>query len=161
MPDVSGTDMHLEDRYYEDWTIGESLETGALRLDEAKIVAFGRDYDPQPFHVDAEAARHSVFGRLIASGWQTAAITMRLIVDSGIFGRHGGIGMGVDELRWLKPVFAGDTLRVRSEAVSARTKPASKSGIVHFKMTTFNQHDEPVMTQTAIVRVPRRPDSAT
>ena len=91
--------MHLEDRYFEDWVIGETLETPSVVLDEAQIVEFARAYDPQPFHLDAEAARQTKFGRLIASGWQTASITMRLIVDCGIFGRHGGIGMGVDELR--------------------------------------------------------------
>jgi acyl dehydratase len=152
--------MHADDRYFEDWTIGEVLEAGSFTLDEAKIVEFARDYDPQPFHVDPEAAAASKFGRLIASGWQTAAITMRLIVDSGIFGRHGGIGMGVDELRWLKPVFPGDTLRVTSEAVSARARPGGKNGIVHFKLSTFNQHGEAVMTHTAIVLVPCRPGEA-
>ena len=151
--------MHVDGRYFEDWKIGEVLETGSFTLDEAKVVEFARDYDPQPFHVDPEAARESQFGRLIASGWQTAAIAMRLIVDSGIFGRRGGIGMGVDELRWLKPVFPGDTLRVTSEAVSARTRPGSKNGIVHFKLSTLNQNGEAVMTHTAIVLVPCRPVS--
>ena len=121
-PPVSTSDMHADDRYFEDWTIGEVLEAGSFTLDEAKIVEFARDYDPQPFHVDPEAAAASKFGRLIASGWQTAAITMRLIVDSGIFGRHGGI--------------------------------------VHFKLSTFNQHGEAVMTHTAIVLVPCRPGEA-
>ena len=157
-PPVSTSDMHADDRYFEDWTIGEVLEAGSFTLDEAKIVEFARDYDPQPFHVDPEAAAASKFGRLIASGWQTAAITMRLIVDSGIFGRHGGIGMGVDELRWLKPVFPGDTLRVEAEAVSARA--GKNSGIVHFTLNTLNQHGETVMTHTAIVLVPCRPGEA-
>ncbi len=151
--------MPVEDRYFEDWSIGERLETAAYTLEEAQIVEFGTLYDPQPFHIDAEAARHSTFGRLIASGWQTTAVTMRLIVQSGIFGKHGGIGMGVDALRWLKPVFAGDTLRVEAEAVSARTAAGKKTGIVHFKMTTFNQREEAVLTQTAIVLVPRRPEA--
>jgi acyl dehydratase len=152
--------MHVEDRYFEDWTIGERLRTASIVLDQRQIIEFGRAYDPQPFHLDEAAARHSPFGRLVASGWQTAAITMRLVVDSGIFGRHGGIGMGVDALRWLKPVFPGDTLRVEAEAAAAHAKPANKNGILHFKMTTLNQHDEPVMTQIAIVRVPRRPEAA-
>ena len=148
--------MHV-DRYFEDWTIGERIETESVLLDEAHIVEFARAYDPQPFHLDADTARGTKFGRLIASGWQTAAITMRLIVDCGLFGTHGGIGMGVDELRWLKPVFPGDSLHVVGEAVSARAKPGAKSGIVHFKLTTLNQHGETVMTQTAIVMVPCRP----
>jgi acyl dehydratase len=151
-------DPQIEDRYFEDWTIGERIQTASVQLDEAQIVEFARAYDPQPFHVDPEAARHSKFGRLIASGWQTASLTMRLIVDCGVFGKHGGIGMGVDELRWLKPVFPGDTLRVEAEAVSARA--GKNSGIVHFTLNTLNQHGETVMTHTAIVLVPRRPQAA-
>jgi len=147
----------MDDRYFEDWEVGERLETGSRTLGETEIIAFAREYDPQPFHVDPEAAKRSPFGRLVASGWQTTAVTMRLIVESGIFGTRGGIGLGVDELRWLKPVYPGDTLRVVSEVESKRANPEKPSGICRFKLTTLNQDDVPVMTHVAIVLVPRRP----
>jgi acyl dehydratase len=150
----------MGDRYFEDWTVGERLETGSRTLDEAAIVAFAREYDPQPFHVDPEAAKRSAFGRLVASGWQTTAVTMRLIVDSGIFGMRGGIGLGVDELRWLKPVYPGDTLRVVSEVESMRANTEKPSGICRFRLTTLNQDDVPVMSHVAIVLVPKRPAAA-
>src|ERR1700682_2931930 len=101
----------MGERYFEDWKVGERLVTSSRTLQEAEIVAFAREYDPQDFHLDPEAAKNSPFGRLVASGWQTTALTMRLIVESGIFGRHGGIGLGVDELRWLQTVYPGGTLR--------------------------------------------------
>jgi acyl dehydratase len=145
------------ERYFEDWTVGERLETASFTLSEERIVAFAREYDPQPFHLDPAAASKTIFGRLIASGWQTAAVTMRLIVESGVFGSHGGIGLGVDGLRWLKPVFANDTLRVEVEVTRTRANPDKPSGIAHFAMTTFNQDGDPVMTQTAIVMLQRRP----
>jgi acyl dehydratase len=144
-------------RYFEDWTVGERLETGSFTLMEDRIIAFARDYDPQIFHLDPEAAKSTIFGRLVASGWQTAAVTMRLIVESGIFGSHGGIGLGVDELRWLKPVFANDTLRVEVLVTRTRANPDKPSGVAHFAMKTLNQDGDPVMTQTAIVMLPRRP----
>lgn len=148
------------ERYFEDWSVGERLATGTFTLTEERILAFAREYDPQIFHLDAQAAKNTIFGRLIASGWQTAAITMRLIVESGVFGSHGGIGMGVDGLRWLKPVFANDTLRVEVEVTRTRANPDKPSGIAHFSMKTFNQDGEPVMTQTAIVMLPCRPEGS-
>ena len=144
------------ERYFEDWVVGERMETGAKTLSEAEIVAFAREFDPQPFHLDPEAAKASHFRGLVASGWHTTAITMRLIVDSGIFGTKGGVGLGVDELRWLKPVFPGDTLHVACEVASARANPEKRSGVCHFKLTTINQDGEPVMSHTAIVLVPKR-----
>ena len=144
------------ERYFEDWVVGERMETGAKTLSEAEIVAFAREFDPQPFHLDPEAAKASHFRGLVASGWHTTAITMRLIVDSGIFGTKGGVGLGVDELRWLKPVFPGDTLHVACEVASARANPEKRSGVCHFKLTTVNQNGEPVMVHTAIVLVPKR-----
>jgi acyl dehydratase len=150
----------MEARYFEDWTVGETMKTGTVTVSEDAIVAFARLYDPQPFHLDRGAAQASPFKRLVASGWHTAAETMRLIVDSGIFGHSGGIGLGVDELRWLKPVYPGDTLRVTSEVASKRANPEKRSGICHFKLTTINQNGEPVMTHTAIVIVPKRPEAS-
>jgi acyl dehydratase len=150
----------MGDRYFEDFKVGERLESSSLKLGEAEIVAFAREYDPQPFHIDSEAAKRSAFGRLVASGWQTTAISMRLIVESGVFGTRGGVGLGVDELRWLKPVYPGDTLRVVSEVESTRANPEKPSGICRFKITTLNQDDVPVMRHVAIVLVPKRPAAA-
>ncbi len=147
----------MTERYFEDWKVGERLETESYTVTEGEIVAFAREYDPQPFHLDHKAAEASAFKRLVASGWHTAAVTMRLIVESGIFGQTGGIGLGVDELRWLKPVYPGDTLRVVSEVASTRANPEKSSGICHFALTTYNQDGVAVMTHTAIVLVPKRP----
>lgn len=140
-------------RYYEDWTLGETIASQSFALSRESVLAFAREYDPQPFHVDDEAAATSLFGRLAASGWQTASATMRLIVDLGI----DGVGIGVDDLRWHKPVYPGDTLRVSTECAAKRTTPEKPSGVVHFKNTTYNQYDERVMSHVAIVLVKKRP----
>jgi len=147
----------MADRYFEDWKVGERLVTASKTLREDEIIAFAREFDPQDFHIDPEAAKRSPFGRLVASGWQTTAVTMRLIVESNIFGRHGGVGLGVDELRWLKPVYPGDALHVLAEVESTRANPEKPSGICRFKLTTLNQDDEKVMSHIAIVLVPKRP----
>jgi acyl dehydratase len=141
-------------RYFEDWPVGESLESGTLTLSRESVLAFARDYDPQPFHLDDAAAAQTIFGRLAASGWQTASATMRLIVD-GV--RLDGVGLGVDELRWHKPVYPGDTLRVVTECASKRATPEKPHGVIHFKNTTFNQHGDKVMSHVAIVLVQKRP----
>jgi acyl dehydratase len=152
--------MDVPERYFEDWKVGERFESGSLTLSEEQLVEFARAYDPQSFHIDAEAARATPFGGLIASGWQTAALSMRLLIESGAFGPKGGIGLGVDELRWPKPVFPGDTLHVLVEVAGTRASRAKRSGVVHFKLVTRNQRGEDVMTQTAIVLVQSRPEPA-
>jgi acyl dehydratase len=144
-------------RYFEDWTIGDRLTTGSLSVSEESIVAFAREYDPQAFHLDPESARTTPIGRLIASGWQTTAWTMRMIVDSGTFGETGALGVGVDELRWRRPVFPGDTLHVEAEVVELRPSASKPSGIVRIKLTTYNQNQEAVLTMTTAVIYPRRP----
>lgn len=141
-------------RYFEDWPVGESLETGSLTLSRESVLAFAREYDPQPFHLDDEAAAQTIFGRLAASGWQTASATMRLIVDGAVL---EGVGLGVDELRWHKPVYPGDTLRVVAECASKRASAEKPHGVIHFKNTTYNQHGDKVMSHTAIVLVQKRP----
>jgi acyl dehydratase len=140
------------DRYFEDIEIGETHKSGSLTVTEESIIAFAREYDPQPFHTDPEAAKKTPFGRLVASGWQTTAWTMRLMVDAG----GGGVGMGVDELRWTKPVYPGDTLRVVTEALEKRPSASRPTGIVRMRVTTYNQNDEPVMTDVTSVMFPRR-----
>jgi acyl dehydratase len=146
----------MRERLFEDWVVGERHETESIEVTREKALAFAREYDPQAFHLDDAAAEASMFGRLAISGWQTAAYAMRLIVESGIFAKHGGIGLGVDELRWLKPVYPGDVLRVTAECAAKRASAGKPNGIVRFKIDTSNGDGALVMSHTAIVLVPRR-----
>jgi acyl dehydratase len=137
----------VEDRYFEDYVSGDVHEFGAIAVEEAEMIAFARRFDPQPFHTDPAAARESAFGGLIASGWYTVNLTMRLLVDHYI-SRVAGLGSpGVDEIRWLKPVRPGDTLSVRATVLTAklsRSKP--NQGTVRSYVEVLNQHREVVMT---------------
>jgi acyl dehydratase len=152
--------MNAVERYYDDFAIGDGFTSAPYRLSEEESLAFARAYDPQPFHLDAKAAESSFFGKLVASGWQTAAITMRLIVDHGALRATGVIGTGIDELRWTAPVVPGDELRVRSEVIEKIPWPGGKRrGIVRFRIETLNQNDVVVMTQIANCIVPIRPES--
>ncbi len=146
-------------RYFEDWKVGDRLESGTVDVSEASILAFAREYDPQDFHLDPEAAQHTFFGRLSASGWQTAGYAMRLLVESGALGA-GGIGVGVDGLRWLRPVYPGDSLRISLECTHLRPSTRKPSGLVQFKIATYNQHGEEVMKHTAMALVPCRSASS-
>jgi acyl dehydratase len=133
--------------YWEDFPVGAVFEFGGATLTRESIVDFARQYDPQPFHLDDAAAAASLFGGLSASGWQTCALTMRMMCD-GYLNRSASLGSpGIDELRWLKPVRPGDTLRVRMEVLQAR-EMASRPGVglVLHRWTVSNQHAEPVMT---------------
>jgi acyl dehydratase len=144
-------------KYFEDFQAGEVFELGSYELSERELLDFARKYDPQPFHVDAEAARESPFGGLIASGWQSAAIFMRLYVD-GILGQTASMGSpGVERIRWLVPVRAGDALRGRVtivEAAPSATRP--DRGTVISECELLNQRDEVVMTLLARSFVARR-----
>jgi acyl dehydratase len=142
--------------YLEDLMPGQRFKTGSHPLTEDEIKAFARDYDPQPFHTDPEAARHSFFGGLAASGWHTAAITMRLQVDSGPPLAGGMIGASV-ELTWPRPTRPGDILHVESEILEvlpSRSKP--DRGMIVLKSETKNQKDEVVQLQTSRLLVWRR-----
>lgn len=144
-------------QFFEDFRPGDVTNTGSVTVTREEIVAFARQFDPQPFHVDEDAARRSPFGGLIASGWHTASLCMRLVVallgpDSGSLGSPG-----VDELRWLKPVRPGDELSVSAEvleAIPSRSKP--DRGLVKFRYTMRNQNGEEVMTMIALGLVLRR-----
>ena len=144
-------------RYLEDFEAGETIELGSVEVSEAEIVEFARRYDLQAFHVDAERAKDSIYGGLIASGWHTAALCMRLLVD-GVFGDSSAMGSpGVDELRWLKPVRPGDALAGRLtvlERVPSRSKP--DRGIVRFRAELDNQHGETVLRFDALAMMGRR-----
>ena len=146
--------MHL--LYLEDLKPGQRFRTGSHLLTRDEIMSFARDYDPQPFHTDPEAAEHSFFGGLAASGWHTAAITMRLQVESGPALAGGMIGASV-ELSWPRPTRPGDILHVDSEILevtASRTKP--DRGFITLKSETKNQKDEVLQIQTSKLLVWRR-----
>ncbi len=147
--------------YLEDFAFGQVFTTGRLRVDKDQIVAFARQFDPQPFHLDEEAARHSPFGGLAASGWHTAALTMRLLLE-GEFKPAGGIlGVGFDELSWPRPVRPGDELHARSEVLEVRpSRSRPDRGLIRVRNTTLNQNDEIVQMFTGNLIVPRRPAAA-
>jgi acyl dehydratase len=136
-----------KERYFEDYLPGETVEFGDHLITEAEIVEFARRYDPQAFHVDPAAAQASPFGGLIASGWMTASVAMRMIVDGFISERSGMGSPGVDELRWPRPVRPGDRLRVRSTILEARRSSSKPDrGVLHILTEVLNQRDETVMT---------------
>ncbi len=144
--------------YLEDYEVGAIHEFGAYAVSEEEILEFAGKYDPQYFHTDAEAAEKSWFGGLIASGWHTCAITMRMLVDA-MGGRAHSLGSpGVDQIRWLRPVRPGDVLSVRSEITELRPS-RSKPGIgsLHQDLTVLNHKGEAVMTLKSIGILKRRP----
>jgi acyl dehydratase len=145
-------------RYWEDVKEGEVFELGSRTMDKERMIAFAREFDPQPFHTDEKAAEASVWGGLIASGWLTGSTLMRLLYD-GFLKDTASLGSpGVDELRWLKPVRPGDTLTARLtviEATASRSRP--DRGIVRTRMELMNQDGETVMTITGVNFIARRP----
>jgi acyl dehydratase len=131
--------------YLEDFKPGQIFVTGHVRVDVEAIQRFAREFDPQPFHLDPEAAQATMFRGLAASGWHTAALTMRLLVDGEISPAGGLIGAGFDELRWPRPVRPGDALHVESEVLEVRaSRSRPGQGIVKLRSTTRNQDGEPV-----------------
>jgi acyl dehydratase len=143
--------------YLNDLHVGQRFTTGSYRMDEARMKAFAAEFDPQPFHLDDAAARDSVFHGLAASGWHTAAATMRLLVNGEMRIAGGLIGLGGD-IAWPRPTRPGDTLRVESEIleiVPSRSKP--NQGIVKVRSTTFNQNGEELQIFTAKLLVFKRP----
>ncbi|MHB8668043.1 MAG: MaoC family dehydratase [Burkholderiales bacterium] len=133
--------------YWEDFTPGRVFETPSRTLSEADMVRFAREYDPQTFHTDAEAARDTPFGGLIASGWQTCGVTMRLMCDGYLLETSCAGSPGVEELRWLKPVRPGDTLRLKTTVVESTPSAKQRNrGTVLFIWETFNQNGEVVLS---------------
>jgi len=148
-------------RYFEDFRVGETGELGSHGITEAEILAFARKYDPQPFHVDPEAARGTIFGGLIASGWHTCAILMRLSVEAARGEEAAGTGSpGVDSCRWLKPVRPGDTLSARTEVLEAWPSRAKPFGFVRRRLEMLNQHGQTVLSLVGISMYRRRPEDA-
>ena len=149
-------DLAMKQRYFEDLKAGDRFKSETYGVSEEQIIAFAREFDPQPFHVDAAVARQTMFESLIASGWHTAAITMRLFVQTLNFA-EGAIGLGVDELRWPNAVRPGDTLQVETEIVDLReSKSKPNHGIVRLSNVTTNQRGEVVQTMFASALVLRR-----
>ncbi len=144
--------LHLED-----FAVGQVFRSGSLRVSEAAIKAYAAQFDPQPFHLDDEAAKATLFGGLAASGWHTMSLTMRLLVDGGAPIAGGIIGAGAEELRWPRPVRPGDTLTVESEVLEIRpSRSRPQQGMMKMRSTTFNQNGEPVQIFTANLVVPRK-----
>jgi acyl dehydratase len=143
-------------RYFEDLAAGQKFTSPNLRVEAGAITAFAAEFDPQPFHLDDAAARHSIFEGLAASGWHTAAMTMRLCVASDFNPAGGIIGVG-GELNWLKPVRPDDELHAEIEIVETRTSRSRPGqGIVKIRITTLNQNGEAVQTFAPTLFVDRR-----
>ena len=146
----------MTQHFFEDLKAGERFKSGNYSVSEEQIISFAREFDPQPFHLDAAVARQTMFGSLIASGWHTAAITMRLFVQALNFA-EGAIGLGVDELRWPQAVQPGDVLQVETEIVDLRESRSKPShGIVRLRNVTANQRGEIVQTMAASALVLRK-----
>ena len=145
-------------QYLEDFAAGQVYRSNRLQVDKGEILAFALQFDPQPHHLDEEAARKSVFKGLAASGWHTTAMTMRLLVESEFQPADGILGLGLEELSWPRPVRPGDELRVENEVLEVRpSKVREDRGTIRVRVTTFNQVDQPVQIFTANLLVPRRP----
>lgn len=154
--------MTADQRYLEDFAVGQTFGSGRLIVDKERIKSFAAEFDPQPFHLDEEAARETVFRGLAASGWHTAALTMRLLVESDLRPAGGIVGAGFDEFRWPRPVRPGDELRIQSEVLEVRpSKSRPEQGLVKVRTTTLNQDGDAVQVLVANLVVPRRPVSAT
>jgi acyl dehydratase len=148
----------MTERYLEDYAVGQTFGSGRLRVDAEQIKSFAAAFDPQPFHLDEQTASQTIFRGLAASGWHTAALTMRLLVDGELKPAGGIVGAGFDEFRWPRPVRPGDELRLESQVLEVRpSKSRPEQGLVKVRTTTFNQADEPVQILVSNLVVPRRP----
>jgi acyl dehydratase len=146
--------------YFDDYALGSTYECGSVSIDQASIIAFAKEFDPQPFHVDPVAAAAGPYGGLIASGWHTAALVMRLLVENYLAAESSLGSAGLDELRWPHPVRPGDTLRVRATVVESRRSLSKPNrGIVKTMVEAANSDGATVMRATAINFVLVRPDS--
>ena len=133
--------------FFEDFQVGAVREVGHYTVSKEEILDFARQFDPQPFHVDEEAAQRSQFGGLIASGWHTMALCHKIVVTELLGPDSGSLGSpGVDEIRWLKPVRPGDTLSVLTEVLEVTPARSKPGGLVKFRYRVHNQNDEDVMT---------------
>ena len=139
-------------QYFEDIPVGQKHAFGSYQVTREEVLAFATKYDPQAFHLDDEAAAKTHFGRLSASGWHTCSMAMAMMVENLKDRQQAGLGSpGVDELRWLKPVYPGDTLRCETEVFEKRRSASRREmGIFKSRLTVYNQHDEPVLKMASI-----------
>jgi acyl dehydratase len=147
----------MKEHYFDDLKVGDRFKSESLTVTEKQLIEFAHKFDPQMFHLNRKAAERTIFKGLIASGWHTAAITMRLFVRTLNFA-EGAIGLGVDELRWPNVVRPGDVLTVETEIVDVRPSRSRPGyGIIRLRNVTTNQRDEVVQTMLASAMLPRRP----
>lgn len=146
-------------QYFEDLVIGTTSSFGSYTVTREEVIAFAEKFDPQPFHLSDEAAAGTHFGRLSASGWHSCAMTMAMLVENLKAQDQAGLGSpGIDELRWLRPVYPGDTLRCESELLSKRVSASRpEMGIFKTRLTVYNQDDVPVMTYLSNGLIRTRP----
>ena len=148
----------MTEHYLEDFAVGQTYGSDRLNVDKEQVKSFAAEFDPQPFHLDEETARGSIFRGLAASGWHTAALTMRLLVESELKPAGGIVGAGFDELRWPLPVRPGDELHLQSEILEVRaSKSRPNQGLVKVRTTTLNQNGEAVQVFVGNLVVPGRP----
>ncbi len=148
----------MDDLYFEDFFVGQVIESAPMTLSEEEIIAFGERYAPLPYHTDPAAASETMFGGIVAPGYQTASLTFGLFVRTGTFRACGMGSPGIDKLRWLRPVRAGDTLKVTAEIIEV--SPAKEEGgrdAIRIAYQTRNQEDDVVMTLSSLHFVRRRP----
>jgi len=145
--------------YYEDLIVGHTFTNGGYTIDKEHAIAFAKEYDPQYFHTDEKAAKKSIFGKLAVCGTQTVAISMHLKMGTDLAKVSGGlVGLGMESLKWPRPVYPGDTLRLVVTITKKRvSKTNPKQGVVYYGMQTFNQNDVLVMKLMTAVLVPLRP----
>jgi acyl dehydratase len=148
----------MSTRYFEDFAVGQRYRSASRRLEGDRIKSFAAEFDPQPFHLDDAGARDTIFHGLAASGWHTAALSMRLLTESGLDIAGGIIGAGVEALRWPQPARPGDELRLDCEVIEVRPSQSKPhQGWIKLRMTTLNQSNEAVQVLVADLLVPRRP----
>jgi acyl dehydratase len=157
---AAGASEDKRDWYFEDFYEGQEIDLGSRQVSEDEIIAFATQFDPQPFHVDRDAAAASIYGGVIASGWHTCGMMMRMVVD-GLMARSSSMGSpGLDGVRWLAPVRAGDTLHVRYQTVRVKASNSKPDrGVVWSKWVADNQHGETVCTVEGMGMFARRPAS--
>jgi acyl dehydratase len=147
----------VTERYLDDFVVGQVFRSGKIRVEADRIKSFAAEFDPQPFHLDPEAATHTFFRGLVASGWHTAALTMRLLADSELKPAGGIIGLGFEELRWPRPVRPGDELSLQTEVLEVRpSQSRPEQGLIKIRVTTLNQAGEAVLIQVGTLLVRRR-----
>ena len=152
----------MTERFFEDFEVGQKFHSGAYEVTAEAIKAFAEQFDPQPFHLDEEAAKKSHFKGLAASGWHTAAIVMRLLVTSDLKIAGGTIGGGAEDLRWPRAVRPGDVLRLEADVMEKRrSRSRPDLGIVKVRLTTVNQANQPVQISTPALMVPTRNPAGT